>query len=96
MSTPQPRSLTRRILDNAFRDPCCGGMLVIAPVAILVILVRWVLSTGNPWAVSGLAAVGLAAIASTAFALLRRRACCRRTSSPEQDATKDFLIHDRP
>lgn len=78
VAAPQERTRGRRVIDTAFRDPCCGGLLVIVPILVLVSLGRWVVSTGNLWAISGLVAAGIAAGTALVVGLWRRNARCRR------------------
>jgi membrane associated rhomboid family serine protease len=73
VASPQKGTRARRVIDTAFRDPCCGGLLVIIPVVALVSFGRWVISTGNLWAISGLVG-GIAAVIALFVVLWRRSA----------------------
>jgi hypothetical protein len=78
---PQATEVREQFLDNrwvaaAFRDPCCGGLIVVLPLIGLYVLVRWTVSTGSFAGIAGLAVVAI--VLGGVVGLVRRRAARRR------------------
>jgi hypothetical protein len=73
----QRESWVKRLGAIVVQEPCCGGLIVIIPALALFYFVRWVVSTGNLWAISGLIVAGVAVLIAVGLTW-RRRARWRR------------------